>query len=136
LIPIQLVQTDQTVELTARLDTGSQYCFFDRSFAEILGLDPEGGARINVRTVRGDFIAYGQEVTLRTLGLEWSAVVYFYAAPTPQSNFLGRIGWLDQLRLGVIDYDQRLLLASYDTSDIEQEPGNDPLRERLRKIDI
>lgn len=107
IIPIQLVQLDRTIDLSARLDTGSANCLFDRFFAEDLGLDVENGTRQAYRTVTGSFLAYGHELTIRTLGLEWSAPIYFYAASDQHSNFIGRQGWLDRLRLGLVHYDQR-----------------------------
>jgi hypothetical protein len=30
-------------------------------------------------------------------------------------NFLGRSGWLDRLRIGIIDYDHLLYLSTYDS---------------------
>ena len=104
----------KTVDLTARLDTGAADCVLDRFFGEVLGIDVESGMRQVYRTVAGSFAAYGHEVTLRTLDLEWSAVVYFYAAASRQNNFIGRRGWLDRVRLGLVHYDQRLYLSSYD----------------------
>lgn len=86
----------------------------DRSLGELLGIDIESGERRVYRTVAGSFPAYGHEITLNTRGLQWNAQVYFYAAGDPDQNFLGRRGWLDRIRLGVIHYDQVLYLAPYD----------------------
>jgi hypothetical protein len=65
------------------------------------------------RTVTGSFLAYGHEMTVRTLGLEWSAVIYFYAAGNQHGNFIGRQGWLDRIRLGLVHYDQHAYLSPY-----------------------
>lgn len=96
------------------MDTGAADCLFDRFFGELLGIEVEDGVRQVYRTVAGSFTAYGHEVTLRTLGLEWSAVVYFYEAANQQQNFIGRRGWLDRVRVGLVHYDQQLYLSSYD----------------------
>ena len=51
---------------------------------------------------------------MRTIGLEWSAMVYFHDSGSPSNAFVGRNGWLDRVRLGLIHYDQRMLLSQYD----------------------
>lgn len=112
-VPVEILVGDRTVGLTARLDTGAADCVFDSFFAEVLGIQVNGGDCRTYRTVAGSFVAYGHEVTLRTLGLEWSATVYFYAAATPRNNFIGRRGWLDRVRLGLVHYDQQLYLGHY-----------------------
>ena len=113
LIPVQIAQVNQKVDLIARLDTGAADCLFDQFFAETLGLDVEAGLPQKYRTVSGSFTAFGHEVTLRSLGMEWTAMVYFYAAASPGNNFLGRRGWLDRVRLGLVHYDQLLLVSEY-----------------------
>ena len=41
------------------------------------------------------------------------SVVYFFADPRINKNLLGRNGWLDRLRLGMVHYDRELYLAPY-----------------------
>jgi len=48
------------------------------------------------------------------LGIENSSTVYFFTDPSIRKNVLGRQGWLDRIRLGLIDHDQELYLAAYD----------------------
>ena len=97
-----------------KLDTGSTFCVFQRRYAELLGLDVEGGTVQRIRTVTGSFNAYGHEVTLTVGGLEWQAVVYFAGDESFPVNVVGRFGFLDRLRVGVVDYEQLLYLAAYD----------------------
>jgi len=113
LVPIRLIHGDRSVELSARLDTGSADCLFDRSYADVLGLADSGVER-EYRTVTGSFKAFGHEVTLDTLGLQWSALVFFHSMGNPAHAFVGRRGWLDRVRLGIVHYEQRLLLGQYD----------------------
>jgi hypothetical protein len=54
--------------------------------------------------VAGYFEAYEHEVTIQTLGIEFAAIVYFVQDQNFSRNFLGRLGWLDRLRVGIIDY--------------------------------
>jgi hypothetical protein len=113
-IPVHLVQSDHSVRVEARLDTGAAHCLFDRLQAELLGIDVEAGIRQRFRTVTGSFIAFGHEVTLRTYDLEWSSIVYFHESSTFHGNFLARAGWLDRIRLGLVHYDQQIFIESYD----------------------
>jgi hypothetical protein len=98
------------VELRARLDPGAADCLFDRFYADILGL-PKAGVERTYRTVTGSFQAFGHEVTIETLGLHWSALVFFHAMGNPAHSFVGRRGWLDRVRLGIVHHERRLFLA-------------------------
>jgi hypothetical protein len=110
LVPVRLIHGDRSVELTARLDTGAADCLFDRFYAEMLGL-PDSGVARNYRTVTGSFPAFGHEITIETLGLQWAALVFFHAMGNPAHAFLGRRGWLDRVRLGIVHDRRRLFLG-------------------------
>ena len=112
-LPVILSQGHQFVEAPARLDTGAADCLFHRSLAEQLGIDVESGIARVYLTMAGSFTAYGHEVTLRTFGLEWDALVYFHSAAGQEYNFLGRRGWLDHVRLGLVHYDESIYLSGY-----------------------
>ena len=75
-VPITLTIGSQSVDLLAKLDTGAAHCIFERKYAEILGLEVESGRLQRFRTVAGSFAAYQHEVTIQTLGIEFSAVVF------------------------------------------------------------
>jgi len=102
------------VAVRVKLDTGSTFCVFQRRYADLLGLDVESGTLQRIRTVTGSFNAYGHEVTLTVGELEWQAVVYFAVDEGFPVNVVGRVGSLDRLRVGVVDYEQLLYLAAYD----------------------
>ena len=112
-VPITLCMGGQSVELIAKLDTGAAHCIFERKYAEILGVEVESGRLQRFRTVAGSFAAYQHEVTIQTLGIEFSAVVFFAQDPTFSRNFLGRSGWLDRRRIAIVDYDCMLFLSQY-----------------------
>jgi hypothetical protein len=40
-------------------------------------------------------------------------MVYFFADERINKNLLGRTGWLDRIRLGLIDHDCELYVAAY-----------------------
>jgi len=75
----------------------------------------ESGIRQEFRTAAENFLVYGHVVTLSTLGIEVDSTVYFYADEAIRKNVLGRRGWLDRVRLAVVDYEQVLYLAPYDS---------------------
>lgn len=101
-------------ELFAKLDTGSTFCVFERKYAEVLRLDLESGHPQRIRTATGNFYADGHEVTLCFLSFEWQTMVYFAEAEAFDLNVVGRIGFLDQLRIALIDYDQILYASRYE----------------------
>ena len=41
-------------------------------------------------------------------------MVYFFEDYAITRNLLGRIGWLDRIRFGLIEQDQTVYLAAYD----------------------
>lgn len=112
-VPIGLSIGRQSVELLAKMDTGAAHCIFERKYAEMLGVDVGSGRLQRFRTVAGSFAAYQHEVTVQTLGIEFSAVVFFAQDSTFNRNFLGRSGWLDRLRIAMIDYDRVLFVSPY-----------------------
>lgn len=104
----------ETVRLFAKVDTGADHCVFERGFAEALLIEVEGGMPLTFSTVAGEFRAYGHELTLAVLGVEVQALVYFYENPNFTRNVLGRNGWLNRVRLGLVDYDSVVYLSPYD----------------------
>ena len=117
LVRIRLSHGNRSVELRARLDTGAADCIFDESYAELLGLTDSGVPEARSPEAisdRGWFVQGSRhEVTVQTLGLEWTAMVFLQARGNPGHAFVGRRGWLDRIRLGIVHYEQRLLLGHY-----------------------
>jgi hypothetical protein len=113
-VPVSLSAGEETVRLFANVDTGAEYCLFERGFAEALLIELERGTPLDFSTVAGKFRAYGHELTLATLGLEVRALVYFYEDPSIRRNVLGRNGWLNRVRLGLVDHDSLVYLSAYD----------------------
>jgi len=68
---------------------------------------------MRMRTLTGEFPSYGHEVTLQTFDFAFDAIAYFAADYDIPRNLLGRHGWLQMLRLGLIDYDETLYLSPY-----------------------
>lgn len=93
---------------------GATYCLFQREYGELLGLNVEAGQRLVFSTVAGSVEAYGHVVTLECLGLTMESTVFFFANERIQKSVLGRNGWLNRIRLGLVDHDRYLFLAPYD----------------------
>ena len=113
-IPVVLQAGDRRVALVASLDTGASHCIFERSHAEWLGLDIERGVPKTFATVDSRIQTFGHEVTINTLGIEFHSTVYFFGDANIGKNVLGRHGWLDRVRIGIVDHDQMVYVADYD----------------------
>ena len=79
-----------------------------------LGFDLASGVRQRFRTAVGRFEAFGHEVEILVLGITAYSTVYFFEDASINKNVLGRIGWLDRVRLGLVDHDSKIYLAPYD----------------------
>jgi hypothetical protein len=113
-VPIFLSNGISQTALKAKIDTGASYCIFERKHAEVLGIDVESGDEIRVSTATGYFTAFGHELMLSVLDIETVSTVYFAKEESFTRNVLGRQGWLDRVKLGLIDYEGKLLLSVYD----------------------
>ena len=60
------------------------------------------------RTANSSFEAFGHEIEISVLGVVTYSMVYFFADPSIAKNVLGRVGWLDRVRLGLIDHDSEI----------------------------
>jgi len=112
-VSVQLFYAEKDVEFDAKIDTGSTFCVFQRLHGELLGLEIENGTPVDISTATGSFRAYGHELTLSVLGIETVATVYFAESDYFDRNVLGRIGWLDRVKLGLIEQEGRLFLSEY-----------------------
>ena len=112
-LPVLLMLGDRVAEFKGKLDTGASLCVFARLHGEELGLDIEHGSRQEIATVMGNFVAYGHTVRLSVLDLEFDSTVYFAAETGFNRNVLGRQGWLERIKLGLVDYEGKLYLSDY-----------------------
>jgi Aspartyl protease len=111
-VPIELHYDGGSVRLLAKIDTGASVCFFHRAYAEELGIEVEAGRPETFSTAAGNFDAFGHIVEIGCLGHRNEATVYFPAALSFSRNVLGRDGWLDHNRIGLVDYESLLYLSS------------------------
>lgn len=114
-VPISIRLGEQAMTTEAHLDTGGANCFFRRSLGEKLGLNIESGHLQGFSSPGGIVEGYGHFVTLEALGMEFGTIIYFAKDRGFNRNLLGRHGWLQQLRIGLIDYDGLLYLSRYES---------------------
>ncbi len=113
-IPVTLSLVGVQVLLNAKIDTGASECIFARQYGENLGLDIESGELIEIGTATGIFQAFRHPVILKILGYEFDVRVCFAANEFFDRNVLGRHGFLDRVRIALIDYEGKLYLSELD----------------------
>lgn len=109
---ILITDVNNPVSATVKLDTGSTFCVFEKFYADLLGLEIENGEEKFFRTATGSFKAFGHEITLKFSAIEFSTTVYFAEDEYFPVSVLGRIGFIDRLQIGLIDYEQLLFIDS------------------------
>lgn len=112
-VSVILSRGGEDAEFDARIDTGSTFCVFQRLHGELLGLEIENGIVVDIGTATGNFRAFGHELTLTVLGIETVSTVYFAESEFFDRNVSGRIGWLDRVKLGLIERQGKLFLSEY-----------------------
>ena len=113
-VPVILSTGYSQVKFLAKVDTGAANCIFQREYAEELGISVETGAPKQFGTVAGAFLTYGHELTVSALGYQFDVTVYFSSVLGFPRNVLGRHGWLQLMRLGLVDYEGKLYASRYD----------------------
>ena len=105
---------DASITVPVALRSGASQCLFENAYASELGIDLTSGVLTRFRTANSSFDAYGHEVEIDVLGIVTHSLVYFFAEPSIRKNVLGRGGWLDRVRVGLVDHDREIYLARYD----------------------
>ncbi len=111
---VELTYGGLTLRADCKVDPGAAVCLFSNELGRKLGIPIEQGIPIRLGGIAGSLEAYGHEVTLQTGKIAFQSIVYFAKYPGLPRNLLGRRGWLRNLRLAVIDYDNLLYLSAYD----------------------
>lgn len=112
-VPVYLKYDGQITDLKAKIDTGAENCIFERKHGELLGIEIESGELQTFSTATSNFLTYAHEVTINVLDVETVSTVYFAKEESFTRNVLGRQGWLDRVKLGLIDYEGKLFLSEY-----------------------
>ena len=110
-MPVILSIGEEAIGLTARVDTGFTFCVSTRLRRSARNRYRKRSARA-FGTVTGGFNAFGHALTLNTLG--YSLNVMSLRNSLSPETFSAARGWLDQVRLGLVEYEGKLYLAGYD----------------------
>ena len=111
---MELTVGTNVVQVDAKLDTGANFCIFDRAYGDMLGLDVESGTKTLVSTANSTFHVFGHRLTMTALGLQLDVLVYFAADEDIRRSVLGRRGFIDQLRLCLIEHDGEFYISKFD----------------------
>ncbi len=103
----------KSVSFQAKIDTGSSFCIFERKYGEELGFEIEKGLFQRVGTATDVFVVYGFRIGLQVEDFEFDSLVYFAQDENFTRNVLGRHGWLELVKIGIIDYEGKLYLSRY-----------------------
>ena len=114
-LPVRLSYPGTVIDVLAKVDTGATVCLFSYEDGVDLGIPIEQGIPLRLGGLTGSLEAFGHEVTLQTGDIAFQSLVYFAKFPGLRRNLLGRQGWLRNLKLAVIDYDNLLYLSAYDS---------------------
>lgn len=95
-----------------RLTPELRIVLFERQYADLLGIAVEEGERQVFSTAAGRLLAFGHEVSGEVLGHQVVSFVYFFVDEAVEKNVLDRRGWLDRVRLGIVDYESTLYLSA------------------------
>ncbi len=112
---VELHLGKDSTKFEAKIDTGSSFCVFERRHGEELGLEIETGLRNRVGTATDSFWVFGHQVTLVIEEYQFDAMVYFAEDEKLKRNVLGRRGAIENLEIGIIDYDGLLYLSRYES---------------------
>ena len=80
-----------------------------------LGINIETGLRDRVSTATSSFWVFGHQVTLVIEDYEFDVMVHFAEEGTFKRNVVGRRGAIENLKIGLIDYDGKLYLSRYES---------------------
>ncbi|MGH9799282.1 MAG: hypothetical protein ACRD82_02880, partial [Blastocatellia bacterium] len=111
-IPVRLERNDLISFCEAKIDTGSQYCLFQREIADDLEIEVADGYPFHFTTLAGDFTAYAHTIVLETFGIKFESTVMFMPAYGTTRNILGRKGWLENLDMALSMGDEAVYLTS------------------------
>lgn len=109
-LEVEISVSGSSVKLRAKIDTGSTNCIFARNYGEQLGLDIEDGELVKIGTATGTFVTYRHFVVLSFLDFRYDAAICFAADDSFSRNVLGRSWFLNQVILGLNDYEGSLYL--------------------------
>ncbi|MGI8670857.1 MAG: hypothetical protein ACR2J3_13585 [Aridibacter sp.] len=109
---VEISVVGSSAAFSAKIDTGSTNCVFARKHGEQLGLNIEDGELVRIGTVTDVFTTYRHFVILSFLDYSYNAGICFAADESFSRNVLGRNWFLNQVLIGLNDYEGKLYLRN------------------------
>lgn len=109
-LEIEIGLNKSSIKISAKIDTGSTNCVFARKYGEEIDLNIEDGEFVKISTATASFGTYRHFVTLSFLDYSYDAGVCFAEDENFSRNVLGRNWFLNQVLLGLNDYEGKLYL--------------------------
>ncbi len=111
-LDIKISVGESSAKFAAKVDTGATDCIFARKYGEQIGLDIEAGRPVEISTATDVFKTFQHWITLSVFNYDFDIAVCFADNAHFNRNVLGRTGFLDQILLGLNDYEGKLYLSS------------------------
>ncbi|HEY0263628.1 MAG TPA: hypothetical protein VGC07_03810 [Granulicella sp.] len=103
-----------SIRTRASLDTGAEFSVFQPDIAEALEIDYRTGRRLEFATaMNSSFTAFGHTLNIACCDVEFEATLYFADVIGFRRSVLGRTGWLDRLRIGLVHHDNKFYVDGY-----------------------
>ncbi len=111
-LDVKISVGSDSAEFTAKVDTGATDCIFSRKYGEQIGLDIEAGKLIEISTATNIFKAFQHWITLSVFDRDFEVAALFATDEHFNHDVLGRTGFLNQVLLGLNDYEGKIYLSS------------------------
>ena len=114
-LPIVIRTGEQSKRVLAKVDTGASFCIFAREHGEALGLTIDAVPRTELRLANNaPLFVRGHRLVVEVFEYSLETTVYFAEEPDFPRDVVGRSGFLDRLRVAIVDYDSVIHVSHYD----------------------
>ncbi len=115
IVPLTISAPIKDRQIQAYFDSGATYTVLPRWLGDDLGFDVESGTPTNLRTGSGVMQTYLHYTTFFLGELSFGDVPVCIAKYHDFNRcLLGREGWLQAVRFGLVTYDNQMYLSLYD----------------------
>ncbi len=106
IIPVKVIVGGKTVNYSALIDSGADFCIFDAEIGEYLGLDVKNGRREEFGGIqaRGGAVAFLHDIVLEIGGFKYKTAIGFsYDIAKRGLGVLGQKGFFEYFKV-IFDY--------------------------------
>jgi len=113
-IPVTLQVGDKTLPYTGLIDSGADYCIFDKELAKILKIKFNPLDKIEFRGISGKSIGHWATIQLHFGEVFYNQKVVFADLKKAGVGILGQIGFLDHFQVS-LDYQHKIITITPNT---------------------